>query len=250
MDENILKTLCELFGYEEYVQYFNDHVYDTLEDFLKNGLEEFIVFAPDVIRAKSFTDKIKKKEKQNNQSVVTIEDQISIESIEEYSPIDLVNKVNNLEAKIQELNMQVGKILNVLSSNSRTETADGNIIIDFELKWIITQEELMASAQDRSNYDLSSLLDATCGRSLFEDNQKFDNLSQNMKDGLEKICQCFTKKKISLYGGSEKKLLTQTLARMKKRFTNLNRKRKRIEDSDQDQETNSLSDTENLNDTN
>ncbi|KAI2804122.1 hypothetical protein BLOT_008268 [Blomia tropicalis] len=88
MDENILKTLCELFGYEEYVQYFNDHVYDTLEDFLKNGLEEFIVFAPDVIRAKSFTDKIKKKEKQNNQSVVTIEDQISIESIEEYSPID------------------------------------------------------------------------------------------------------------------------------------------------------------------
>ncbi|KAI2806185.1 hypothetical protein BLOT_005196, partial [Blomia tropicalis] len=228
MDENFLSQLCQLFEFEEFIDYFNAHKFNDVNDFLKNGLENFKFYSPNPKRAIDFINTMKKYQQRTN--IIKPEEVInfcpvSIDVPNQAEVVDLVSRLFNLENEVASLKVNMEKILKTVSKEDR---ANGKIIIDLDLGWVIEEDDLFAIAHDQSNHDLANLLDKICGRRLFVEYSSFDKLDSNVKEALEKIGMHYVKAKLK-HGGNQKKLKSETMSRIKKRFNNLkSRSKKRV----------------------
>ena len=87
----------------------------------------------------------------------------------------------------------------ILKTVSKEDRANGKIIIDLDLGWVIEEDDLFAIAHDQSNHDLANLLDKICGRRLFVEYSSFDKLDSNVKEALEKIGSKFFLKSMVIF---------------------------------------------------
>ncbi|KAI2807367.1 hypothetical protein BLOT_009332 [Blomia tropicalis] len=166
--QNEMIKFCQLYEFEEFIDYFKANVYDSVNDFLKNGLQKFLFDSTHQVNTNEFICAMKKYQKQ------VIENSGS-------------SKVcSNIMTSLKE-------VIYMLESDETQLKKFDAIIISPELGWVIKRKDLVDCAGSVSKKDLDILLSKVCGKSFFKQNESFEKLSDSTKEALEKIANKYTK---------------------------------------------------------
>ncbi|KAI2805971.1 hypothetical protein BLOT_004982 [Blomia tropicalis] len=130
------------------------------------------------------------------------------------------SKITTIEDSLVDIKTFVDKLKNLLTHCETLTMNNGTVVIDADLGWIATKEDMIRCGTSTSKTDLSDFLDKIVGRELFENHNSFDQLSKPYQDALYKLAAVFVKAKSDVNNVSDD-ISTVTKSRIKKRFQNM-----------------------------
>lgn len=135
------------------------------------------------------------------------------------------SKITTIEDSLVDIKTFVDKLKNLLIHGETLTMNNGTVVIDADLGWVATKEDLIRCGTSTPKTDLSDFLDKIVGRELFENYNSFDQLSKPYQDALYKLAAVFVKAKSDVNNVSDD-ISTVTKSRIKKRFQNIKKKQK------------------------
>ncbi|KAJ6218233.1 hypothetical protein RDWZM_009390 [Blomia tropicalis] len=94
------------------------------------------------------------------------------------------SKITTIEDSLVDIKTFVDKLKNLLTHGETLTMNNGTVVIDADLGWIATKEDMIRCGTSTSKTDLSDFLDKIVGRELFENHNSFDQLSKPYQDAL------------------------------------------------------------------